>query len=248
MYDHILLRYGEIGLKGKNQMRFIKKLVKDLKFKIKREGLERAEIQYEKGRIFIRLKEGQEPEAFDPILKKMFGIVSYSPVIKAGTDFEEIAETIRREVGQMLAPSSSSASAAAGLSPAAKSSSTTSSSSSSGVRPSSGRYRTFKVNTKRADKTYPILSPEMNARLGGVILDAYPQLDVDIHQPDMEISVEIRPDFSYIYTRTEKGLGGMPVNSAGRGLLLLSGGIDSLVAGYLAARKGIDVSAIHFYS
>ncbi len=212
MYDHILIRYGEISLKGKNQRRFIKKMIKDLKFKVKREYGERVETDYEKGRIFIRLN-GEKPEKYYPILENMFGIVSFSPVIKTGTDFEEITETVLKEMQELPED-----------------------------------IRTFKVTSKRSDKSYPMQSPQISRTLGGRILDAFPNLAVDLHHPDQDIFVEVRGDYSYVYTRNIKGPGGMPVNSAGKGLLLLSGGIDSPVAGYLAARKGIDVSAIHFYS
>ena len=212
MYDHILIRYGEIGLKGKNQMRFIKKLIKDLKFKVKREYGNSVETKYEKGRIFIELK-GEQPEKYYPVLRKVFGIVSFSPVVKSGNDLEKIKKTILNEISEM--PEG---------------------------------FKTFKVTTKRADKNYPLKSPEISRLMGEVILDAHPELKVDVHNPEVEIFLEIRQDYSYIYTKKEPGAGGMPVNSAGRALLLLSGGIDSPVAGYLAARKGLDISGIHFYS
>ncbi|MDD4343126.1 MAG: tRNA 4-thiouridine(8) synthase ThiI [Eubacteriales bacterium] len=212
MYDHILIRYGEIGLKGKNQMRFIKKLIKDLKFKVKREYGDKVQTSFEKGRIFISLN-GDSPEKYYSILKKVFGIVSFSPVIKTGTNFDEISETIMNEIESLE------------------------------ILPS-----TFKVVTRRADKNYPMKSPEISREIGAHVLRRFPEIKVDIHNPEMEIFVEIRQDFSYIYTKKEQGAGGMPVNSAGRGLLLLSGGIDSPVAGYLAARKGIELSGIHFFS
>ncbi len=212
MYDHILIRYGEIGLKGKNQMRFIKKLIKDLKFKVKAEYGDKVETSFEKGRIFIVLN-GDAPEKYYSVLRKVFGIVSFSPVIKGSTDLASIKDTIYQEIkGREKLP------------------------------------ETFKVITKRADKDYPLKSPEISREIGAHVLINFQGIKVDVHKPEMEIYVEIRKDFSYIYTKKEKGAGGMPVNSAGRGLLLLSGGIDSPVAGYLAARKGIELSGIHFFS
>lgn len=212
MYDHILIRYGEIALKGKNQMRFVKKLIKDIKFKVKKEYGDKVKTSYEKGRIFIDLK-GEAPEKYYPVLKKVFGIVSFSPVIKGSRDLEEIKKIILLDLkGRENIP------------------------------------ETFKVNTKRADKSYPLKSPQVSREIGAFVLNNFEGLKVDVHNPKMEIFIEIRQQYSYIYTKSEKGIGGMPVNSGGRGLLLLSGGIDSPVAGYLAARKGIELSGIHFFS
>jgi len=167
VYDHILIRYGEIGLKGKNQMRFIKKLIKDLKFKVKREYGDKVQTSFEKGRIFISLN-GDSPEKYYSILKKVFGIVSFSPVIKTGTNFDEISETIMNEIESLE------------------------------ILPS-----TFKVVTRRADKNYPMKSPEVSREIGAHVLRRFPEIKVDIHNPEMEIFVEIRQDFSYIYTKKE---------------------------------------------
>ncbi len=212
MYDHILIRYGEIGLKGKNQMSFVRKLVKDLKFKIKKEYGDHVESNYEKGRIFISLN-GEPAEKYYPVLKRVFGIVSFSPVIKSKRDIDSIRQAINDELKVMA-----------------------------------GQEKTFKVKTRRSDKSYPLKSPEVSRELGAYILDNFPGFRVDVHEPEIEVNVEIRSDFAYVYTKKEAALGGMPVNSAGKALLLLSGGIDSPVAGYLAARKGVDLSGLHFFS
>lgn len=212
MYDHILIRYGEIGLKGKNQMSFVRKLVRDLKFKVKKEYGDSVEVDYEKGRIFMVLN-GEDAEKYYPVLKRVFGIVSFSPVIKSKRDMDSIRESISKEL--------------------------------SGIK---RMPETFKVKTRRSDKSYPLKSPEISRELGAFVLKNFPDLKVDVHEPQMDINVEIRNDFAYVYTKREEGLGGMPVNSAGKALLLLSGGIDSPVAGYLAARKGVDLAGLHFFS
>ena len=108
--------------------------------------------------------------------------------------------------------------------------------------------RTFKVTAKRADKAFPMKSPEICMELGGVLLDAFPHLEVDVHNPEAIVTVEIRDTHAYIHGESIKGAGGLPVGSSGRALLLLSGGIDSPVAGYRMARRGIHISAIHYVS
>lgn len=107
---------------------------------------------------------------------------------------------------------------------------------------------TFKVEAKRADKAFPLKSPEICAELGGILLDAYPHLSVDVHHPDVTVMVEIRDTHAFVHGANLKGAGGLPVGSSGKALLLLSGGIDSPVAGYRMARRGVHISAIHYVS
>ncbi|HPZ23847.1 MAG TPA: tRNA uracil 4-sulfurtransferase ThiI [Bacilli bacterium] len=107
-------------------------------------------------------------------------------------------------------------------------------------------FKTFKVDTKRSDKNYPIKSMDMSRMLGGVVLQNVPDISVDVHDPDILINVEIRPNSAYIYFNKIKGLGGYPVGVAGKGMLMLSGGIDSPVAFYLAMKRGIRIEAIYF--
>jgi len=108
--------------------------------------------------------------------------------------------------------------------------------------------RTFKVSAKRADKSFHMNSPEICAELGGYILQKFPHLKVDVNNPDVNIMVEIREKHAYIHSSKLDGAGGMPVGSSGEALLLLSGGIDSPVAGYMMAKRGIHISAIHYVS
>ncbi|NLK70020.1 MAG: tRNA 4-thiouridine(8) synthase ThiI [Clostridiales bacterium] len=108
--------------------------------------------------------------------------------------------------------------------------------------------RTFKVEAKRADKRFSMKSPEICSELGGKILAAFPHLKVDVKNPDVIVTVEIRDTNAYIHSKKESGAGGLPVGTSGRAMLLLSGGIDSPVAGYMMAKRGIVISAIHFVS
>lgn len=111
-----------------------------------------------------------------------------------------------------------------------------------------GPVKTFKVEAKRSDKRFPLRSPEICNEIGGVILEAYPHLRVDVHHPDVTVTVEVRDFGAYIHAVRVPGAGGMPYGSNGRASLLLSGGIDSPVAGYMMAKRGVFLNAIHFYS
>ena len=108
--------------------------------------------------------------------------------------------------------------------------------------------RTFKVDAKRSDKKFPLKSPEISAEIGGVILSTVRGIRVDVHNPDVTVTVEVRDDHAYIRAGQEPGAGGLPLRSAGRGLLLLSGGIDSPVAGCMMAKRGMEIEALHFES
>ncbi len=108
--------------------------------------------------------------------------------------------------------------------------------------------RTFKVEAKRSDKRFPLKSPEISAQIGGVILSGVRGIKVDVHNPDVTVTVEVRDEYAYIRAGQESGAGGLPPRSAGRGLLLLSGGIDSPVAGLMMAKRGMEIEALHFES
>ena len=109
------------------------------------------------------------------------------------------------------------------------------------------KHKTFKVNARRARKNYPLTSMEINSELGGTILDAFPEMKVDVHTPEIELFVEIREKI-YIYSRVIPGAGGMPIGSNGKAMLLLSGGIDSPVAGYMIAKRGVKIDAVYFHA
>lgn len=108
-------------------------------------------------------------------------------------------------------------------------------------------FKTFKVETKRGDKNFPLNSNEVSRKVGGIILSNIPDINVDVHNPEIIVHVEIRED-TYVFSKEEKGQGGMPYKTAGKGVLLLSGGIDSPVAGYMMARRGLEITAVYYHS
>src|SRR5690625_192219 len=208
-YDHILIRYGEIGLKGNNTRFFLNRLQKNMERKL--QDFPQIHVQQTQGRLFILLN-GHDPEPIIQICKNIFGIHSLSLAIKTENDVEVIKEAAVYALKN------------------------------------SEKTKTFKVVTKRADKTFPVGSQEMNQLLGGHLLRNTTDYKVDVHQPDVEIKVEIRNNATYITSDRVEGLGGFPVGTGGKSLLLLSGGIDSPVAGFLAMKRGVDIDAIHFHS
>jgi tRNA uracil 4-sulfurtransferase len=206
----ILVRYGELALKGKNKAEFEDRLVKNIRDKVRR--FPGVQVNKTHGRIFIEFGE----QAVEPILEEVsqvFGLVGISPAIRVASDWEEIKGAVRELVESQR-----------------------------------DTVRTFKVNSKRANKTFPLGSQEMNHRLGGYLLGMFPQLKVDVHNPELTVHVEVRGKYSYVYGNDINGPGGLPVGVSGRVMLLLSGGIDSPVAGYLALKRGAELHAIHFHS
>lgn len=212
MYDHIVIRYAEIALKGKNQKDFLARLIKNIKEQIKTDLGFPPTLEREQGRIFLLLN-GLAPDMFYDSLNHVFGISSYSPVRKLGLDVEEIKVAALDEM--LLA--------------------------------ADGPTR-FRVTVKRPNKQFPISSPEMQKILAAHVLTHIPDLSADLHAFAVELLLEIRYDASYLYTKSYPGLGGLPLGSSGRGLVLLSGGIDSPVAGWLAMKRGVTMEAVHFHS
>lgn len=207
-YDHILIRYGEMALKGKNIRSFIQALQENLQVKLK--DFPNVKVKRTQGRMFVLLN-GHEPEPIIEICRKVFGIHSLSLALKVENDVEQIKEAALEALKKADA-------------------------------------RTFKVAAKRVDKSFPHGSLEMNQIVGGHLLVNTEGYTVDVHEPDVEIKVEIRQEATYITSENISGAGGLPVGTAGKSLLLLSGGIDSPVAGYLAMKRGVQLEAIHFHS
>ncbi|MCF3943328.1 tRNA uracil 4-sulfurtransferase ThiI [Oceanobacillus alkalisoli] len=207
-YDHILIRYGEMALKGKNIRSFIQALQENLQVKLK--DFQNAKVKRTQGRMFVLLN-GHEPEPIIEICRKVFGIHSLSLAFKVENDIEKIKEATLEALKKANA-------------------------------------RTFKVAAKRVDKNFPYGSQEMNQILGEHLLVNTEDYTVDVHEPDVEIKVEVRLEATYITSENISGAGGLPVGTAGKSLLLLSGGIDSPVAGYLAMKRGVQLEAIHFHS
>ena len=208
-YDHILIRYGEIGLKGNNMKYFLKKLQRNIQHKLKE--FPKAHVKQTRGRLLVLLN-GQDPNPIIDKCKNIFGIYSLSIAIKVDNDLELIKD------GALYALQNSE------------------------------DTKTFKVNVKRANKNFPVQSQELNQILGGHLLRNTTGYTVNVHEPDVEVKVEIRNKETFITSSNIKGLGGLPVGTGGRSLLLLSGGIDSPVAGYLAMKRGVEIDAIHFHS
>ncbi|WP_047985108.1 tRNA uracil 4-sulfurtransferase ThiI [Ornithinibacillus californiensis] len=208
-YDHILIRYGELALKGKNRKKFVDKLQQNIQHKLT--DFPDVKVKRTQGRMFILLN-GQAPEPIMDKVKNIFGIHSLSLAIKVENELETIKEA-----------------ALFALTNAEK-------------------INTFKVTVKRINKGFPVRSQELTQMLGGHLLSNTETFTVDVHQPDIEVKVEIRQEATYITSSVVRGAGGLPVGTSDKTLLLLSGGIDSPVAGYLAMKRGVQIEAIHFES
>ena len=212
MYKAFLLKYAEIGLKGKNRNVFENALRDRVQETLARLGGYR--VVREQGRIFVECPDGFDYEETVDALKTVFGVWGICPVIVIeSTDWEEITEGTGRYIEQFY----------------------------------EAKDFTFKVEAKRASKLYPITSPEICARMGEYLLGRFPQLKVDVHQPKVRVHVEVRTK-TYVYSHIIKGHGGMPVGTGGKAMLLLSGGIDSPVAGYMIAKRGVAIEATYFHA
>lgn len=213
MYQSFLIKYAEIGVKGKNRYLFEEALVKQIKYALKKAEGE-FQVRRTDGRIYVdALSEFDFDEAVES-LKKVFGISGICPVVYMEDEgFEKLGQAVVKYVGEVYPE----------------------------------RNKSFKVAARRARKNYPLNSMEINVELGGVILDAYPEMHVDVHQPDILLNVEIR-DKIYLYSQIIPGPGGMPVGTGGKAMLLLSGGIDSPVAGWMIAKRGVKIDAVYFHA
>ena len=205
MREVILIKTGEIALKGLNRGSFEDILVKNIRWRLKPFG--KFEIQRAQSAITLQpLSDDIDLDGVCEAVGKIFGIAAYSRALVTEKDFE----TIRRDAVVYLESAMED-------------------------------IRTFKVEAKRSDKRFPYTSPEISAELGGDLLQAYPHLKVDVRHPDMTVMVEIRDYAAYIHGPQIEGAGGLPVSSSGQAMLLISGGIDSPVAGYMMARRGLKL-------
>lgn len=213
MYKSFLIKYAEIGVKGKNRYLFEEALVKQIKYALKKAEGEFL-VRRTDGRIYV---DAQSDFDFDEVvesLKKVFGISGICPVVHVeDAGFEKLCQDVTRYIGDVYPD----------------------------------RNKSFKVAARRARKNYPLNSMQLNEELGGVILDAYPDMHVDVHNPDILLHVEIR-DKIYLYSEIIPGPGGMPVGTGGKAMLLLSGGIDSPVAGWMIAKRGVKIDAVYFHA
>ncbi len=213
MNDVIMIKYGEIILKGQNRPLFEEKLIKNIKFKIN--GLGEYKIKKMQATVYIEPKSEEYPyQAAIERLLTVFGIVSVTRARHVEKDMEQV-KTVALECMETL----------------------------------KGKIHTFKVESKRSDKKFPLKSPDINQEVGNYLYDHLNGIiDVDVHHPDAVLRVEIRDEGAYVYASKEKGPGGLPVGINGKAALLLSGGIDSPAAGFLMARRGVELIGVHFHS
>lgn len=211
MREILLLKLGEIVLKGLNRRTFEERLMLNVRAALKCAG----DFTMQKGQstLLITPEENFDLGLAVEAAKKVFGVASVVVAMPCEKTFESVCETAVSYLEKELKGA-----------------------------------KTFKCEAKRADKKFPMKSPELCAELGGYILDCFPHLSVDVHNPDVTVTAEIRDFAAYVHGGRIKGAGGMPVGSNGKATMLLSGGIDSPVAGYMVAKRGVCLEAVHFFS
>lgn len=212
MKEVILIKNGELALKGLNRSTFENMMIKDIRNRIRECGS--FTVTSSQSTVTVRPCDeyADIDGAYEKILK-IFGIAAVCRCAVCEKEMEAIFATAKEYMGDKLR-----------------------------------NAKTFKAEAKRADKRFPLKSPEICGEMGGYILDNFDNLTVDVHNPDVTIHIEIRDTEAYIHAGLVPGAGGMPAGSNGRALLLLSGGIDSPVAGYMMAKRGVSLTAIHFMS
>jgi len=210
MKQIILVKYGEIILKGLNRHAFEDLLIKNIRGALRPN---KAEIWRAQATIYVDMADPSVIDEAVESLKKVFGIVAIIKAYVLSKDFEELKEQAVECLRDELEGA-----------------------------------KTFKVEAKRADKKYPMTSPEICMELGGHLYESFPGIEVDVKNPEKLVTAEVRETNIYVYCKREKGIGGMPVGSNSKGILLLSGGIDSPVAGYMCAKRGLGLESVHFFS
>lgn len=211
MKEIILVKNGELVLKGLNRSSFEDILIKNMRRHLEDMG----EFKFTKSQstIMVEAPEGADLDEAAQRLGKVFGIAAYSRAAVCEKDMQKIIQTAREYLADELSLVS-----------------------------------TFKVEAKRSDKKFPLKSPEICRELGGALLKSFHHLKVDVHQPDVTVTVEIRDNHAFVRGNNIKGAGGMPTGTSGRAAVLISGGIDSPVAAYMMAKRGIELVAVHFAS
>ena len=207
----ILLKYGELVLKGANKRRFEKALCDDIALAVQPIGSYTTE--YRQSTLSLTMDDDSKTEAAFDALTRVFGIAALSIAYPCEKNMDAIQQTVREAIVPQLAG-----------------------------------YRSFKADAKRSDKTFPLTSPEIMHKIGDLIGEWCPALAVDVHDPEIVVMTEIRDTCAYVHAGSTPGARGLPARTSGKGLLLLSGGIDSPVAGYLMAKRGMELSALHFES
>ena len=213
MFTAFLIKYGEIGVKGKNRYIFEEALARQIKYALGRiEG--EFEVSLNQGRIYVEARSSFDFDDAVTELQTVFGIVGICPVVHVEDEgIEKLSQVVCDYMKETYPDSEKS----------------------------------FKVAARRARKNYPLNSMEINAYIGEKILDVMPKMKVDVHKPEIMLNIEVREKI-YIYSEIIKGPGGMPIGTNGKGTLLLSGGIDSPVAGYMVSKRGVWIDAVYFHA
>ena len=213
MFKAFLIKYAEIGIKGRNRYLFEDMLVHQIKHALKKcEG--DFLIHKTQGRIYVDANSEFDFDEVVEHLQMVFGISGICPVVYVEDEgFDKLKETVIQYLADVYPE----------------------------------HNQTFKVNARRARKNYPKESMVINMEMGEAILDAYPEMRVDVHEPEIMLNIEVREKI-YIYSKIIPGPGGMPVGTGGKAMLLLSGGIDSPVAGYMIAKRGVKIDAVYFHA
>ena len=212
-YQSFLIKYAEIGTKGKNRFMFEDALIKQIRFAL-REVDGSFEVTKESGRIYVTAEGDYDYDDTIEALKRVFGIADICPMVQIDDrDYENLKKHVVEYMDKVYPD----------------------------------KNLTFKVVARRGDKRYPVSSDQINRDMGEAILEAFPQMRVDVHNPDVLLRVEIRQKVN-IFSLMIPGPGGMPVGTNGKAMLLLSGGIDSPVAGYMIAKRGVKIDAVYFHS
>ena len=212
MKEIILIKNGELALKGLNRSTFEDILIKNIRKRIKPLG----EFEYRKEQSTVAVVPMEDYIDMDEVsdrISRVFGIAAYSRALQVEKDMDVILKNAPEYLAEQLK-----------------------------------NAKTFKVEGKRSDKKFPLKSPEISAEVGGAILSAFPHLRVDVKNPEILVTIEIREKFAFIRGNQTKGAGGMPTGTAGKSSILISGGIDSPVAAYMMAKRGLVLNAIHFAS
>ena len=212
-YQSFLIKYSEIGTKGKNRFMFEDALIKQIRFAL-REVDGSFEVTKESGRIYVTAEGDYDYDDTIEALKRVFGIADICPMVQIDDrDYENLKKHVVEYMDKVYPD----------------------------------KNLTFKVVARRGDKRYPVSSDQINRDMGEAILEAFPQMRVDVHNPDVLLRVEIRQKVN-IFSLMIPGPGGMPVGTNGKAMLLLSGGIDSPVAGYMIAKRGVKIDAVYFHA
>ncbi|SJU12631.1 tRNA uracil 4-sulfurtransferase ThiI [Clostridioides difficile] len=212
MYNILIVKYGEIGVKGKNRYIFENRLIRNIRNMLKPIG--KFNVYKEYGRIYVDLEDYDYEEVIEEV-RKVFGIVGVCPGVRAKKDYNTLKEIALKMLEEKI----------------------------------DAGYKTFKVESRRGDKSFGLTSQEMSMDIGGYLLSKVgDKINVDVRNPEVKIKCEYREFHTMVYSDTIPGYGGLPLGTNGRAMSLLSGGIDSPVATWMVAKRGMEVEAVHFHS